>query len=167
MELVAAAENGAEATRLLEQFVSFLLLGEGAVRQFWSLGYSDCHLKQFKQGYERDLLSPIVVFKVRGSVSASGGHKPESMLRDHLTEWGLDPGVDFNRDDIVVDGGARKATNEKTRAFDFVLPYRSPGWFPEWQRRVFVQSQFYAGDSGSVSHKNVDQTATSRLRVSR
>lgn len=30
-----------------------------------------------------------------------------------------------------------------------------------------MQSQFYAGDSGSVSHKNVDQTATSRARVLR
>lgn len=28
-----------------------------------------------------------------------------------------------------------------------------------------MQSQFYAGDSGSVSHKNVDQTTTSRRRV--
>lgn len=28
-----------------------------------------------------------------------------------------------------------------------------------------MQSQFYAGDSGSVSHKNVDQTKTSRDRV--
>lgn len=49
----------------------------------------------------------------------------------------------------------------KTRAFDFILPYQVNGWQP----RVFIQSQFYAGDSGSVSHKNIDQTSTSRTAV--
>ena len=46
----------------------------------------------------------------------------------------------------------------KTRAYDFVLPFRGPGWEPQ----LLVQCQFYAGDSGSVSHKNVDQTSKSR-----
>ena len=32
---------------------------------------------------------------------------------------------------------------------------------------IFIQSQFYAGDSGSVSHKNVDQTSSSRLSATR
>ena len=49
----------------------------------------------------------------------------------------------------------------KTRAYDFILPYHVTGWKPY----VFIQSQFYAGDSGSVSHKNVDQTSTSRGAV--
>ena len=53
------------------------------------------------------------------------------------------------------------AAKKKTRAYDFVLPYKTPGD----HRRVVVQSQFYAGDSGSVSHKNVDQTASSRAVV--
>jgi hypothetical protein len=47
------------------------------------------------------------------------------------------------------------------------LPYRTPEWSPQWHNRIMMQSQFYAGDSGSVSHKNVDQTKTSRERVSK
>lgn len=164
MDLVAAIENSDNKSRLLEQFVSFLLMGEDAVRQFWSLGFSYYALKQFRKGYERNLLSPIVIFKVRGSVSASGGHKPEAILRSYLESWGLVPDEDFNLADVIVDG-AGQGRDEKTRAYDFVLPYRTPGWSPEWQRRVMMQSQFYAGDSGSVSHKNVDQTKTSRDRV--
>ncbi len=164
MDLVAAIENSADESRLLEQFVSFLLMGEDAVRQFWSLGFSYYALKQFGRGYERNLLSLIVIFKVRGSVSASGGHKPEAILRDYLESWGLIPDHDFNLADVIVDG-VGQGRDEKTRAYDFVLPYRTPGWSPEWQRRIMMQSQFYAGDSGSVSHKNVDQTKTSRDRV--
>lgn len=164
MNLVAAIGNNADESRLLEQFVSFLLMDKDAVSQFWSFGFSYYALKQFRQGYERNLLSPIVIFKVRGSVSASGGHKPEAILRGYLESWGLIPDKDFNLADVIVDG-AEQGRNEKTRAYDFVLPYRTPGWSPEWQRRIMIQSQFYAGDSGSVSHKNVDQTKTSRDRV--
>lgn len=163
MDLVAAVDDGVTESRLLEQFISFLLMGDDAVRQFWSLGFSYYALKQFGHGYERNLLSPIVIFKVRGSVSASGGHKPEAILRKYLESWGLVPGEDFNLNDVIVDGGQGK--DVKTRAYDFVLPYKTPGWLPEWQRRIMMQSQFYAGDSGSVSHKNVDQTKTSRDRV--
>jgi hypothetical protein len=164
MDLVAAIENSPDESRLLEQFVSFLLMGGDAVRQFWSLGFSYYALKQFDRGYERNLLSPIVIFKVRGSVSASGGHKPEAILRGYLESWGLIPDEDFNLADVIVDGDGQGG-DEKTRAYDFVLPYRTPGWFPAWQSRIMMQSQFYAGDSGSVSHKNVDQTKTSRDRV--
>jgi len=164
MDLVAAIENGVDESRLLEQFVSFVLNGKDAVRQFWSLGYSYYALKQFNQGYERNLLSPIVIFKVRGSVTASGGHKPEAILREYLDHWGLTPDVDFNLADVIVDSEGQ-GRDEKTRAYDFVLPYRTPGWRPEWRNRIMMQSQFYAGDSGSVSHKNVDQTKTSRERV--
>jgi hypothetical protein len=165
MDLIASIADGAVESRLLEQIVSFLLLkGKDSVRQFWSIGYCYYALKSLGQGYERNLLSPMVIFKVRGSVSASGGHKPEEMLRDQLHAWGLIPDSDFNVADVIVDreGQGKK---EKTRAYDFVLPYRTPGWAPEWNKRIMMQSQFYAGDSGSVSHKNVDQTKTSRERV--
>lgn len=164
MELVANIENSVEESRLLEQFLSFLLRDDDAVRQFWSLGHSYYVLKQLGQGYERNLLSPIVIFKVRGSVSASGGHEPEAILRGHLESWGLTPDYDFNLNDVIVDGAA-KEKSDKTRAYDFILPYRTPGWSPEWNNRIMMQSQFYAGDAGSVSHKNVDQTKTSRDRV--
>lgn len=165
MALVAAIENHADESRLLEQFISFLLQDESAVRQFWSIGYSYFTLKRFGHGYERSLLSPIVIFKVRGSVSASGGHKPELILRELLEKWGLVPNVDYNLGDIIVDREDSDEGKKKTRAYDFVLPYNTPGWDDPWNRRIMIQSQFYAGDSGSVSHKNVDQTETSRDRV--
>lgn len=38
------------------------------------------------------------------------------------------------------------------------MPYRSR----DDGAKIFIQSQFYAGDSGSVSHKVVDQTDSSR-----
>lgn len=164
MALTAQVGSGETSTRLLSQFVAFLLQGEDAIRQFWSLGFSYFTLKALGQGYERNLLAPIIIFKVRGSVSASGGHEPELMLRGELERWGMVPGVDFNLADVVVDGKQRGG-NEKSRAFDFVLPFRTLGWAPEWQRRIMMQSQFYAGDSGSVSHKNVDQTTSSRKAV--
>jgi hypothetical protein len=180
--------------RLLEQFVSFLLNDEACVSQLWSIGYSYFMLKGFSK--ERDLLTPLVVFQVRGSVAASGGHDPEELLRKRLAEWGLQAGVDYNKSDVVLtevlkilastavveevrvepaDVGATERegvevtqtdderVRVKTRAYDFILPFKVGGWKP----KVFVQSQFYAGDSGSVSHKNVDQTSTSRTAVQR
>lgn len=39
-----------------------------------------------------------------------------------------------------------------------MLPFKTPGWKP----RAFILCQFYAGDSRSVSHKNVDQTSATR-----
>ncbi|HVC94134.1 MAG TPA: hypothetical protein VND64_10615 [Pirellulales bacterium] len=159
--------------RLLEQFVGFLLDNEACVSQLWSIGHSFFVLKHF--GREQDLLAPLVIFQVRGSVAASGGHDPEELLRARLLEWGLEAGADFNTIDVVLgdlaslaatDPGRKSAVGRlperiKTRAYDFVFPYRTPGWNP----CVFVQAQFYAGDSGSVSHKNVDQTSTSRAAV--
>jgi len=63
-----------------------------------------------------------------------------------------------NEELIDDEEGALSNEVKKTRAYDFVLPFKTPGWKP----KIFIQSQFYAGDSGSVSHKNIDQTDTSR-----
>lgn len=172
--------------RLLQEFVKFILKDEACVSQLWSIGHSYSILKQFQK--ERDLLASLVIFQVRGSVSASGGHKPETLLRERLVEWGLQTGIDFNMTDVVVkpevvtisieetgqleeDRESLASTEEeqeeitkvkkKTRAYDFVLPFKTPNWKP----RIFIQCQFYAGDSGSVSHKNVDQTDTSRNHI--
>lgn len=170
--------------RLLQEFVKFVLKDESCVSQLWSIGHSYTILKQFHK--ERDLLAPLVIFQVRGSVSASGGHKPEILLRERFIEWGLQAGIDFNMTDVVVEPEAATITVKetgqpeededeellrtigegqeepsevkKTRAYDFVLPFKTLGWKPQ----IFIQSQFYAGDSGSVSHKNIDQTDTSR-----
>ena len=183
--LVAALGSEPDLQKqLLEQFVGFLLSDAACVAQLWSVGYSYAMLKGL--GKERDLLSPLVVFQVRGSVAASGGHDPEEMLRARLKEWGLQAGIDFNESDVVLEellrlgaasggtagaGGASprpapaaadpEKAQAKTRAYDFALPCRVPGWHPQ----LLVQSQFYAGDSGSVSHKNVDQTSTARKAV--
>lgn len=142
-------------------------------------------LSAFLQHYSRSresgeapepMLVPIVMFQVRGSVAASGGHEPEELLRARMEDWGLARGVDFNTADVVLDAEAGlildaaeagavepKNAKTKTRAYDFVLPYRTATWTP----RIFVQSQFYAGDSGSVSHKNVDQTHSSRITATK
>jgi hypothetical protein len=146
-----------EAKWLLGQYVASILKDEQSVKQFWALGLSYFNLRQLEQDFEQSLLAPIVIFKVRGSVSASGGHIPERKLRDMMECWGLERGIDFNIDDVIL-GDADTAELSKTRAYDFVLPYKTDGWEP----KIFIQCQFYAGDSGSVSHKVVDQTSASR-----
>jgi hypothetical protein len=173
-----------EAVWLLKGYINSILVGEGSVEQLWALGFSYFSLKEKNPGLEGKLLAPIVVFKVRGSVAAQSGHLPERVLRRCMSIWGLKSGVDFNTDDVVISGSGLgrddlaeaaaeleednsanrivddlSADPTKTRAYDFVLPYRTPGWSP----RVFIQAQFYAGDSGSVSHKVVDQTRSSRV----
>lgn len=206
MGIVASlADYPEHQKRLLEQFISFLLSDNSYVSQLWSIGHSYFMLKPC--GKKKDLLTPLVIFQVRGSVAASGGHNPEDMLRQRMkVEWGLDAEVDFNSSDVVlpkafpqlpgsaiiepvtmeveepqtktvasidqdentepaVFGTSKESVNKqtriKTRAYDFVLPYRVTGLQP----KIFIQSQFYAGDSGSVSHKNVDQTSASRAGV--
>lgn len=164
---------------ILAQYVSFIVDSEQYLRSFWSIGRTYFEMK--KVGFEKDFLQPLIVFQVRGSVSASGGHEPEDSLRDRMLEWGLIPNIDFNNSDIIitqktskvstVEVAIKKTDNieeiiekveevikNKTRAYDFVLPYNVEGW----DQKIFIQCQFYAGDSGSVSHKNVDQTRTSR-----
>jgi len=162
MRIAAGLNNypDQQATLLL-RFIEFILSDELYISQFWSIGHSYVALAEIGKG--ADLLSPLAVFKVRGSVSATGGHDPENILRDRLVEWGLQPGIDFNETDVTLDQvfpdlDVASGPHQKTRAYDFVLPFKS--W--ESGSKVLVQSQFYAGDSGSVSHKNVDQTRSSR-----
>lgn len=161
---------------LLDDYVDFLLADETDRRQFRALidAYTEVDIRANTSGV--DLLAPLVAFQVRGSVAASGGHDPEMIVRRYLESWGLTPLVHFNLSDITVStlnnwlvaagdlGEDRKIidrSSDKTRAFDFILPYQVSGA----SRRVMIQSQFYAGDSGSVSHKNVDQAAQARARA--
>lgn len=148
-----------QQSMLLQRFVEFILSDEAYISQLWSIGHSYVALQTIGKG--ADLLSPLAIFKVRGSVMASSGHTPENILRQRLIEWGLQLGEDFNEADVAIEellSLPQKSPNRKTRAYDFVLPYQS------WQAgsRLLVQCQFYAGDSGSVSHKNVDQTRSTR-----
>jgi hypothetical protein len=148
-------------SELLMHFIGFLLSDDAYVEQLFALGRAYYYLlEEFddEAPLHLRLLAPLVTFQVRGSVTASGGHDPEELLRGTMIEWGLEPGVDFNRSDVILGSTENGTGRTKTRAFDFVLPYMTPGWTPQ----ILVQCQFYAGDSGSVSHKNVDQTRASR-----
>lgn len=149
----------------LSEYTSLILENEEEIMQFWAV----CNSYTILNGREQDkklgkyLLNSCTIFKVRGSVSASGGHLPETILREKLETIGLRPNYDFNLSDVIIgkqevqEDGKRK---QKTRAYDFVLPYNIHNWEPK--SKLFIQSQFYAGDSGSVSHKVVDQTISSR-----
>lgn len=152
-------------TIMLEEYISLILEDEEELFQLWSICHAYHSLKQFSKehNFGTYLLNSCTIFKVRGSVTASGGHIPEDILRKKLTTLGMQPYVDFNMTDVeigkleVLEGTKRK---KKTRAYDFVLPFATPDW--ENKPKLFIQSQFYAGDSGSISHKVVDQTTSSR-----
>lgn len=148
-------------TELLREFFEFILSDENYLSQLWSIGNCYYSLKPYDK--EKSLLAPLVIFKIRGSVTASGGHDPEQILRATMAHWGMNPGVDYNLDDVVVDSlsskiAVKNTERAKIRKYDFILPFKTTGW----ESQIFVQCQFYAGDSGSVSHKNVDQTSSSR-----
>lgn len=146
---------------ILFEYISLILADKEDVTQFWVMCKAFHQYSSIDENMAICLLNPAVIFKVRGSVSASAGHLPENIFKDNLQLIGLEPGVDFNTTDVIVgqeeveEDGKNKI---KTRAYDFVLPYkREP-----WTYKIFIQSQFYAGDSGSVSHKVIDQTISSR-----
>lgn len=157
------------APSMLLRFVEFLLADEASRKQL--VAYLNHYRSAKTSGNDATiLLTPLVMFQVRGSVAAAGGHEPEEILRARMTEWGMQRDIDFNSTDVILDVEAGQISElngqdqddpkskTKTRAYDFALPFRTPTWHP----RIFIQSQFYAGDSGSVSHKNVDQTKISR-----
>lgn len=159
-KIIIQADGKAEfQTRFLECYFHLIISDENYAKQLWSLGTAYCSQKQ--QGNEDALLSPIVVFQSRGSITAAQGHIPEETLRSYMTEWGLKEGEDYNTQDVEIGqiiGEVEASPEVKKRKYDFIIPYRSR----EHGAKIFIQSQFYAGDSGSVSHKVVDQTDRSR-----
>ena len=128
MGLVSKLGKSKVGKDLLSVYVTFILGNQSSRDQFWAIGNSYFKLKAL--GKELDLLTPIVQFQVRGSISASGGHIPEQILREQMKDWGLEAGTDFNLNDIVVKDlieyltgkESEKKENKKTRAYDFVLP---------------------------------------------
>lgn len=143
-------------TDLFETYIKLLLNDHQSFLQFFKF----CEIYTYQYSInptEANLfITPLVIFKIRGSITASIGHYPENFLREQLELIGLKPNHDFNTNDVkVINSNTNK---DKTRAYDFILPYNVEGW--DW--RLFIQSQFYAGDSGSVSHKVIDQTISSR-----
>ena len=121
MKIVARISQPDWQCQFLEVFIRFVLSDDLCVAQLWSIGRSYFMLKPL--GRERDLLSPLVAFQVRGSVSASGGHNPEALLRTRLSEWGLIAGVDYNTSDVVLANllgiQVPNKLKDKTRAYDF------------------------------------------------
>ncbi|MBQ9355956.1 MAG: hypothetical protein IJT98_01500 [Prevotella sp.] len=145
----------------LKSYLDLLLSDEQYVSQLYSLGISYCKLKENGDG--SNLLASIAIFQSRGSITAKAGHEPERRLRSYMADWGLNVGTDYNNDDIDIYEllGIKKKKNDKARKYDFIVPFRSKSE----GKKLFVQCQFYAGDSGSVSHKVVDQTDASRKQT--
>lgn len=145
----------------LKSYLDLLLSDEQYVSQLYSLGTSYFKLKE--NGHSSDLLASIAIFQSRGSITAKAGHEPERKLRSYMADWGLNAGTDYNNDDIDIYEllGIKKKKNDKARKYDFIVPFRSKSG----GKKLFVQCQFYAGDSGSVSHKVVDQTDASRKQT--
>lgn len=143
---------------ILSNYFDFILNQDLYLKSLNFFGKQYFELKN--DGLEDTLLAPMVIAYVRGSASATGGHLPEGILREYMNSWGMKANEDYNTNDVVPYEVESTDTSKK-RAYDFVLPFNIKGW----GYRIFVQSQFYAGDSGSVSHKNVDQTTNSRAAV--
>lgn len=144
---------------LLRSYVELIISDIGYAKQLWSLG--NAYVLQKQAGNESYLISSIVIFQSRGSITATQGHIPETMLRSYMDDWGLQAGTDYNEQDVEIGElleGMPADDRVKKRKYDFIIPYQSR----REGAKVFVQSQFYAGDSGSVSHKVVDQTDSSR-----
>lgn len=156
--IVSFQNHSADGERLLALYLDFILSDADYLGQLFSLGASYYALKENGCGVR--LLVTLAIFQSRGSLTAKAGHIPENILRNCMKEWGMTEEIDFNTDDVDIDEffGTKKPKGAKVRKFDFVLPYK----YRRTGKRLFIQSQFYAGDSGSVSHKVVDQTDSSR-----
>ena len=144
---------------ITESYFHLIISDETYAKQLWSLG--NAYASQKKLGNADSLISSIVVFQSRGSITATQGHIPETILRNYMTEWGMEAGTDFNTQDVEVGeiiGDLIIDKQLKKRKYDFIIPFQTK----KSGAKIFIQSQFYAGDSGSVSHKVVDQTDSTR-----
>ncbi len=142
-----------------ESYFKLIISDEDYAKQLWCLG--NAYATQKQNGNEDSLLGSIVVFQSRGSITATQGHIPEAILRTYMSDWGLSAGEDFNTQDVEIGdflGNIDTDSRIKKRKYDFIIPFQSR----MSGAKIFVQSQFYAGDSGSVSHKVVDQTDSTR-----
>lgn len=159
--LVFCRSNPEVYVKLLDSYFSLLLSDEQYSSMLQVMGSSYISAKD--RGVSNSFLMPLAIFQSRGSLTAKGGHTPEAILRDYMLEWGLEGDWDYNLVDVDVYSllNTAKPKDSKTRAFDFIIPYKS-----RMGDKLFIQSQYYAGDSGSVSHKVVDQTRASRDETS-
>ena len=158
--IVSLKKSSEYQRKFIESYFYLIISDESYAKQLWSLG--NAYVCQKKKGCERELISSMVIFQSRGSITATQGHIPETILRKYMEEWGLKENEDFNATDVEVGeilDGVEVDSKLKKRKYDFIVPFKSK----KDGAKVFIQSQFYAGDSGSVSHKVVDQTDSTRV----
>lgn len=157
--IIQVAEKADYQAVFAESYFHLIVSDENYAKQLWSLGTA--YISQKETGNADALIGSMVIFQSRGSITATQGHIPEAKLRQYMTEWGLNAGMDFNTQDVEVGeilGDIPVDNKIKKRKYDFIVPFQSK----MTGAKVFIQSQFYAGDSGSVSHKVVDQTDSTR-----
>ena len=77
---------------LLRSYVELIISDTGYAKQLWSLG--NAYVLQKQAGNESYLISSIVIFQSRGSITATQGHIPETLLRSYMDDWGLKAGID-------------------------------------------------------------------------
>lgn len=147
---------------ILNSYFSTILSNESYEKQVYSIGNAYCLQKE--KNLDDSFINVLTIFQCRGSITAVQGHVPENKLRKCFVDWGMVSDIDFNSDDVDFDEliGLNKQSTQKKRKFDFIIPYKTDS---NVSKKIFIQSQFYAGDSGSVSHKVVDQTDSSRNDV--
>lgn len=153
---------------ILNSYFKVILSTSTFEEQVFSIGCAYIHQKE--KNLEDSFLSVLTTFQCRGSITATQGHLPERILRECFVDWGMKADLDYNSDDVDFEalingstGKKQKQKNEqKKRKFDFIIPFKTESFA---SNRILIQSQFYAGDSGSVSHKVVDQTKSSREHV--
>lgn len=87
---------------LLREYVELILEDKEETMQLWAICRSYISLNELEpEGFlGKYLLNSCTIFKVRGSVSASGGHITEDLLREKLVGMGLRPDSDFNMNDV-------------------------------------------------------------------
>ena len=78
--------------KFLESYIHLILSDEQYSEQLWCLGNAFC--TQCELGNESSLLSPMVIFQSRGSITATQGHIPENILRSYMDDWGMTAGSD-------------------------------------------------------------------------
>lgn len=101
---------------LLKEYISLILEDEEETKQFWAIcrSYTELNSLTASDDLGKYLLNACTIFKVRGSVSATGGHITEDLLREKLLTMGLQPNSDFNINDVtigeeeIVEDGKRK-----------------------------------------------------------
>ena len=151
--------NQTTQRNLLKAYLELVVSDAQYSLQLYSIGLA--YLTAKNEGRASALLCTFAIFHSRGSITATQGHIPETILREYMNDWGMVAEIDYNANDVDFEellDSIPHDTGKKKRKYDFILPFNT-----DFEgSRIFVQCQFYAGDSGSVSHKVVDQTDSSR-----